>query len=688
MANRLSHETSPYLLQHADNPVDWYPWGEEVFERARAEDRPIMLSIGYSACHWCHVMAHESFENPDIAQVMNSNFVNIKVDREERPDLDAVYMQAVQAMTGRGGWPMTVFLTPDGVPFYGGTYFPPEDRMNMPGFPRLLLAISEAYRSRREDVLKSGQELLERIRPQLEPPSPQGSLDVAILDNAYRALAEQFDGREGGFGGAPKFPQPMALEFLLRTYRRTGNQEALRMVELSLQRMAGGGIYDQLGGGFHRYSTDDHWLAPHFEKMLYDNAQLARIYLQAFQATGNALYRRIVEETLDYVLREMTGQEGGFYSTQDADSEGEEGKFFVWTLAQVRGALGKEEAERVSLYFDISGLGNWEGRNILHRGSSIDEIAALLAITPEQLEASIERGRRTLFKRRERRVKPGLDDKVLTSWNGLMLRALSEAARVLERADYREAAIRNAEFVRNNLFAGGRLLRSYRNGQSKLDGYLEDYALWIGGLLSLYESTFDSRWFAWARDLAGTMIELFADEAQGGFYDTGVEHEQLIVRPKDLYDNAMPSGNSAAADALLRLSAFTGDAGQEERAVAVLRLLASAIARYPTSFGNFLCAADFALAPRKEVALVGHSDHDDMRALVRTVFAPYLPNKVVAGAAPDDAEAERVVPLLEGRLADAGRARAFVCEHFVCQMPADDPQALARQLGVDRLGLK
>ena len=683
MSNRLRLESSPYLLQHAENPVDWYPWGDEAFQRAKVEDRPVLLSIGYSACHWCHVMAHESFENPTIAELMNQNFVNIKVDREERPDLDAIYMQAVQALTGRGGWPMTVFLTPEGIPFYGGTYYPPEDRVNMPGFPHLLQAIAEAYRSRRPELLQGGKELLGRLQESIGLPPASGPLDRGLLDNAFAQLSSQFDRREGGFGAAPKFPQPMALDFLLRTHHRRHDPSALQMADLTLQNMAHGGMYDQLGGGFHRYSTDAYWLVPHFEKMLYDNAQLARIYIQAFQAGGNPLYRRVAEETLDYVIREMTGPEGQFYSTQDADSEGVEGKFFVWTPQEIIDALGEADGQLVCRYFDVTEQGNWDELNILHVAQRPEDVAAAAGVSIERLHAAVQRGSRVLFERREMRVKPGLDDKALSAWNGLMLRVFAEAARVLERDDYREVAIRNAEFIRLHLWRNGRLLRSYRAGQAKLNGYLEDYALLINGLLSLYEATFDTHWFIWSVELARIMVTSFADEAGGGFFDTSVgDHEALVMRPKELFDNAMPSGNSAAAEALVRLSRFSGDDSLERRALSILEPLAQAMVRYPTGFANMLCAADMALASSKEIAVIGDFAAEDTRALLRCIFAPYLPNKVVAGADANDRQAGEVVPLLADRTAGGRAALVYVCEHFTCQMPAADLQTLAEQLEI------
>ncbi|MBA2449760.1 MAG: thioredoxin domain-containing protein, partial [Chloroflexi bacterium] len=615
MANRLAQETSPYLLQHADNPVDWYPWGEEALTRAQAEDRPMLLSIGYSACHWCHVMEHESFENPAIARLMNEHFVCIKVDREERPDLDSIYMSAVQALTGHGGWPMTVFLTPDGAPFYGGTYFPPEDRGQMPGFPRVLLGIADAYRTRRDDVGKSAEQLRAMLQHRISPAVAE-QLEPALLDRAARALVPQFDMREGGLGGAPKFPQPMALEFLLRANYRDGSPEALAAVELTLTKMAEGGIYDQLGGGFHRYSVDAVWLVPHFEKMLYDNALLVRVYLQAYQVTRRPLYRRVVEETLEYVRREMTDPLGGFYSTQDADSEGEEGKFFVWTRAEVDGILGPDDAPLFCDYFDITERGNFEHRNILRVTSTAEAVAARHGLPPEQVRSRLERGRQALFAAREGRVKPARDDKVLTAWNGLMLRAFAEAAVALDRVDYREVAVTNAEFVTQNLRSDGKLLRTWKDGRAKLNGYLEDYACYADGLVSLYEATFDPRWLAEARTIADVLLEQFEDEAQGGFFDTGKDHERLVSRPKDVFDNATPSGNSVAAEGLLRLALLTGDERYRAAAERVLRLLGGVATEHPAAFGRLLCGLDFYLGSPKEIAVIGNLDSPDARALL------------------------------------------------------------------------
>lgn len=679
--NRLIDETSPYLLQHAHNPVDWYPWGEEALQRARAENKPILLSIGYSACHWCHVMEHESFENEEIARLMNENFVNIKVDREERPDLDQIYMNAVQMMTGHGGWPMTMFLTPEGVPFYGGTYFPPVERHNMPGFPRVLQGVAEAYRVRPDDVTKTAVTMLTELRRMGEARESRETLSTDLLDTAYLGTARNYDERYGGFGSAPKFPAPMNLEFLLRTYHRTGQREALEMIEHTCRKMAEGGMYDQLGGGFHRYSTDARWLVPHFEKMLYDNALLSRHYLHVYQQTGDDFYRRIVEETLDYVVREMTDARGGFYSTQDADSEGHEGKFFVWTPSEVKEVLGEEDGALVCAYYDVTVRGNFEGTNILHVDRSVEEVAKEAGVSQERLTESLRRGRRELFEARERRIKPGRDEKVLTAWNGLMLASFAEASAILERDDYREIATGNAQFVLDNLRAGGLLLRTYKDGQAKLNGYLEDYAFIADGLLTLYEATGELRWLEEAQGITDRMIEEFWDETEGGFFYTGKSHEELIVRSKDYMDNATPSGNSVAAEVLLRLSVLTGREDYSRYAVTVLRLIGDMIRRYPSAFGRALGALDFHLSSPKEIAIVGQSGAPDTRALVREVWKPYLPNKVVALSAEDHlAHAAEIVPLLRERSMIEGHATAYVCENYTCQQPCVTAGELVTQL--------
>jgi len=684
MPNRLINETSPYLLQHANNPVDWYPWGEEALERARSEDKPILLSIGYSACHWCHVMERESFEDEIIAGMMNENFVSIKVDREERPDLDQVYMQAVQMLTGSGGWPMTVFLTPEGKPFYGGTYFPPTDRQGMPGFPRLITSIAEAYKTNKGEVDRVTQQLTTQMTQSNQIPKGTSILTVDILHQAYSTLATNFDYQNGGFGNAPKFPQPMGPEFLLRYYHHGYNPRALELVEITLEKMAYGGIYDQIGGGFHRYSTDAYWLVPHFEKMLYDNALLARLYLHTHLITGKPLYRRIVEETLDYVLREMTDSSGGFYSAQDADSEGVEGKFFVWTPDEIRAVLGDADSEVFSSYYGVTPNGNFEGENILNIRQDPEAFAEAHDLTQEQLDEIISRSSKALLDVREQRIHPMRDDKVLASWNGLMLRSFAEAAAALGRADYLEAAVKNAGFLVGTMKSQGRLLRTYRDGQAKLLGYLEDYSFVVDGLLALYEATFDIRWLDEAVTLADSMIELFWDEGIGGFYDTGSDHETLVVRPRDVFDNAQPCGGSVASDALLKLAVFTGNSDYNAKAAVPLRSLHQAMSQSPGGTGHWLNALDFYVSPPKEIAVIGPRNDPATQALLDTVFSRFLPNKVVMGTenplSAGGIEGTPDFPLLQDRIMVGGLPSAYVCENYTCQLPVTDPDALAEQL--------
>jgi uncharacterized protein YyaL (SSP411 family) len=678
--NRLAEESSPYLLQHAHNPVDWYPWGGEAFARARDEDKPVLLSVGYSACHWCHVMERESFENEDIAGLMNRLFVNIKVDREERPDVDQIYMQAVQSMTGRGGWPMTVFLTPDGTPFYGGTYFPPVDRHGMPAFPRLLQSIAEAYRSRRDDVAESGRQLVEEMRQGERLRSSTSLLTEDVLRAAYQGLAGQFDERRGGIGQAPKFPQPMTWEFLLRFWKRSGNPHPLAMVRRTLDEMAHGGMYDQLGGGFHRYSVDDQWLVPHFEKMLYDNAQLATLYTRAWLAAGDAEYRRIAEETLDYLVAEMRHPDGGFFSAQDADSEGVEGKFFVWSPDEIQTVLGDPDVASAALrYWGVSDGPNFEGHSILCVPRPADAVAAELGITTDRLREQIAEARAKLYATRKGRIHPALDDKVLASWNGLALEAFAVAGRALGRADYIEVAAASGRFLTTAMVEDGRLMRSWKDGHPKITGYLEDYAMVGVGLLSLYEATFERRWLDESRRLAEDALRLFWDGERGAFFDTGTDQEALIVRPRNIFDNAVPSGASVAIEWLLRLAVLVGEERYEERALEALRPMADLMTRYPSGFGRYLAALDFHLGPVAEVALVWPSG-DSMAAelLVREVFGRYLPNRVVV-AAPEDARPEGV-PLLAERAAVGGRPTAYVCRRYVCQLPVTAPEELARQL--------
>jgi uncharacterized protein YyaL (SSP411 family) len=698
MPNRLINETSPYLLQHAHNPVDWYPWGADALAKARADDKPIFLSIGYAACHWCHVMAHESFEDETTAQLMNDLFVNIKVDREERPDLDSIYMSAVVGMTGNGGWPMSVFLRPDGQPFYGGTYFPPTPRYGMPSFREVLSAVANAWRTRRDEIFKNSLNVTDYLRQasSFAEQARSGSLSTGVLTTAAQNLSRNFDRSNGGWGNAPKFPQPMTLEFLLRRYVATPDVDIRSMIDHTLRAMAYGGMYDQIGGGFHRYSTDAHWLVPHFEKMLYDNSQLARVYLHAWQAFGDPLYQRIAIETLDYVAREMTHPDGGFYSTQDADSEGIEGKYFVWTIDEVRSVLG-DEAILFNEAYGITKNGNFsvesgrsasshehhlsDGQNILSIVKEPKAVAETNGLSSSELEAKLNESCRKLFDLRERRVKPNRDEKILSAWNGLMLAAFAEAARDRSLGDraaaYRSMAERNAEFLlREMRSADGRLLRTWKEGRAKLNAYLEDYANVIEGWLALYETTFDERWFIAARELADAMIKHFADPA-GGFFDTSDDHETLVTRPKDLQDNAVPSGNAMAATVLLKLGAFTGEDSYLTLAELMLGLLQPAMMQAPTAFAQWLCALDFALSRPREIAIVGNIQSADTQALLNIVYDGYRPNQIVAVASPDRASA---IPLLADRSTIGRQATAYVCQHFTCQQPITELAALRQQL--------
>ncbi|MGH2964891.1 MAG: thioredoxin domain-containing protein [Solirubrobacterales bacterium] len=665
MANRLAAETSPYLLQHKDNPVDWYPWGAEALERAKAEDRPILLSIGYAACHWCHVMERESFEDPDTAAYMNEHFVCIKVDREERPDIDSIYMEAVQGMTGHGGWPLTAFLDPEGVPFYGGTYFPPEPGRGMPSLRMVMEAAVESWSTQRERIRASAARIREqlgaigRIEPS-EDPLSAGTVDAAV--NRLRMMADM---RHGGFGGAPKFPPSAALDLLLA-------RGVTDVVELTLDSMAHGGIYDQVGGGFARYSVDDLWLVPHFEKMLYDNALLARAYLHGWQALGHERWRRVCEETLVWALREMRGPEGGFHSSLDADSEGEEGRFYVWTPAEIREALEAADlgdvAEDLLAYYGVTPEGNFEGRTILHLPGGPE------ARPPQGLDDA----RRALYTYRSRRVWPAKDDKRLTSWNALMIAALAEAGAALPCDEYLDAAIACADFVWRDLRdERGHLLRTYRDGEARLDGYLEDYAYLVEALLTLYEATFEERWFDAARETADLMIDLFADRDRGGFFTTAHDHERLIARRKDVDDHPIPSGNSSAAYGLLRLAALTGEREYERHAVGVFRLLHRAASNHPQALAHLLRAMDFHFAQVKEVALVAPEGGDRLGELTSVVHSSFRPYLVLAGGA----EGTQRPELMRGRSTVDGRPAAYVCENFACRRPVTEPEELAAALG-------
>ena len=650
MANRLQHETSPYLLQHRDNPVAWQPWDPQALEQARREDKPILVSIGYSACHWCHVMERESFEDPAVAAVMNEHFVPIKVDREERPDVDALYMDAVQAMTGHGGWPLNAFLTPDGVPFYAGTYFPPRPTQGMPSWTQVLEGVARAWEERRDDIRDGSQRIVERLRATARLEAPDAELDPRSLETAQARARAVYDREHGGWGGAPKFPAASLIEFLLTRGER-------EMALHTLRAMAAGGIYDQIGGGFARYSVDARWLVPHFEKMLYDNALLARAYLHAFQVSGEPLFERVTTETLDWALRELRQPEGGFASALDADSEGVEGKYYVWTLDEVREALGPDLAPAAIQAFGMTEDGNFEGRNIPVRATR----------DPENLRELKDR----LYAAREKRVRPGLDDKRIAGWNALMISALADAGGALEREDYVRAAVATAEFVLRDLRdADGRLLRSYNRGRAKTPAFLEDHAFLLEAMLDLYAATFDARWFAEAERLAGEIVERFGDAERGGFFSTPADGEPLLARRKDLEDAPIPAGGSSAAFGLLRLARLTGERRWEDAALGQLRLLHSVAPEHPSAFGHLLRAIDFHLAPVREVAIVG----PDAASLERVARGAFRPHVVLAGGEPDG------VPLLDGRTPVEGRAAAYVCEHFACRRPVTEPDELAALL--------
>jgi uncharacterized protein YyaL (SSP411 family) len=665
VANRLAQETSPYLLQHKDNPVDWHPWGAEALERARAEDRPILLSVGYSACHWCHVMERESFEDPETAAYMNEHFVPVKVDREERPDVDAIYMEAVQAISGHGGWPMTVFLDPEGVPFYGGTYFPPDESRGMPSFRMVMEAVVHAYETQREEIRERAPGVRARLGA-IGEVEPRADLPgAAELEEAVRRLLSAADRRNGGFGGAPKFPPASSLELLLA-------RGETQHVELTLDKMLGGGIYDQLGGGFARYAVDAIWLIPHFEKMLYDNALLARAYLHGWQQLGHERYRRVCEETLDWMLREMRGPEGGFYSALDADSEGEEGKFYVWTPAEIEEALAADpncinlttqQVYKLMQFWGVTEEGNFEGANVLHRALG----------APAEEPEGLEEARRALFEARSTRVWPGLDDKRLTSWNALAIAALADAGAVLGREDYLDAARACASFLLEQLRDDGRnLLRTYKDGRAHLNAYLEDHAFLLEALQAVYEATFEERWFTEAWKLADTMIERFGDSERGGFYSTSADHEELIVRRKEVGDHPIPSGNSSAALGLLRLAALTGERRYEEEGTAIFALFGKPAVEHPDAFAHMLRALDFHLSPTREVALVG----DELAELAKVVREKPRPHLVVAGGPAGSTEP----PLLTDRVTVDGKPAAYVCENFTCQLPVTDPEELRNQL--------
>jgi uncharacterized protein len=677
LANRLVDSNSPYLLQHANNPVNWYPWGEEALEKAKHDDKPIFISIGYAACHWCHVMAHESFEDPAIAALMNDSFVNIKVDREERPDLDNIYMGAVVAMSGHGGWPMSVFLTPDGQPFFGGTYFPPVPRHNLPSFRDVLTSVSRAWKEDREKIIEASETYTQHLRSLVHFEAQSSAIQVEDLDQAAIGLAQTYDWKNGGWGQAPKFPQPMAIEFLLRRATR-GDKLALDIAAHALRSMARGGMYDVVGGGFARYSTDNKWLVPHFEKMLYDNAQLASVYLHAYLLTRDVNFLRVCEETLDFVMREMIDPVGGFYSSIDADSEGEEGKFYVWTAEEILKTINDpEDIELLIAAYDITDRGNFEGKNVLQRVLDDSSLAERFQMSPEDVAGRLERLHTALLRERNKRVRPGTDDKVLVSWNALMLVVFSEAGRYLKRKRYIDMAIRNAEFLLSHLLLDNQLYRSWRAGKAMHSAYLEDYAGLILGLLALYQSNPDPRWFSSALKLAEFLLMHFQDP-EGGFFDTPDEHENLIIRPKDVQDNATPSGNALAAYALLQLAAYQGRPEFDDLAERMFCLVLPAAKRYPTVFSYWLCAADFSLNLPLEVAILGDSGNEATEKLVEALWSVYRPN-LVAAISPFPPPPNSPV-LLNDRSLFNGMPSAYVCRSFVCKLPVNDPEGLHQQL--------
>ena len=685
MPNRLIKETSPYLLQHASNPVDWFAWGTEALQKAREENKPIFLSIGYAACHWCHVMAHESFEDPETAGLLNEYFVSIKVDREERPDLDSIYMNAVVALTGQGGWPMSIFLTPQGEPFYGGTYFPPTRRYGMPSFREVLRAIARSWTDEKAEIQRVSEQLTEHLRassdwnPGTTETSANNALTAQTLRQAAQALLKSYDWEMGGWGSAPRFPQPMALEFLLMQATR-GHENALEAASHALEKMSQGGMYDLVGGGFHRYSTDNQWLVPHFEKMLYDNGQLAIAYLHAYLLTRNPAFRKVCMETLDFIQREMTGPGGGFYSSLDADSEGEEGKFYIWTKEEIDQALLDDEDRRlVSQVYPVKSGGNFEGKTILQRTGTLEVTAAHLNLPVADLLTRLERIHRSLLDARSKRTRPQTDDKVLVSWNALALRAFAEAARFLKHPGYLATAQKNASFLLEELYLQGHLRRSWRAGQASQPAFLEDHAGLILALLSLYQSDPNPRWYHAAVRLAEDMNSHFHDP-RGGFFDTRPEHGHLITRPKDIQDNATPSGNALAASALLHLSAFSGAADWQAQAENALLAMQEQMVRYPTAFGFWLQGLDFAIGPVNQVAVIGSQQNPLTGQMLAYLWQDYRPRMVVA-AAEDEANLVQDAPnLLRGRRPIDGKPTAYVCQGFTCKLPVTSLEDLQKQL--------
>ena len=690
--NRLAGEKSPYLLQHARNPVDWHPWGAEAFEKARRENKPIFLSIGYSTCHWCHVMEHESFENTAIAELLNRWFVPVKVDREERTDVDQIYMTALQAMAGQGGWPLSVWLTPDLKPFYGGTYFPPQSAHGRPGFGELLTRIHEVWEEQHEQVLEQGRQLHEAIAA-AQSAAVSGEVDDGMLRVAYAAFRDQYDEEDGGFGGAPKFPRPSQFNFLLRHWKRTGDAKALEMTTHTLRRMALGGMYDQLGGGFARYSVDARWHVPHFEKMLYDNAQLVASYVEAWQITRDPFFAGVVRDVLHYVARDMTHPDGGFYSAEDADSEGLEGKFYAWTAQELRDALGAEEAKFAGEYFGCEEAGNWEdtaghgpkNANVLLVARTFEQMAKLFGGTSQQARERIEAARHKLFEVRRRRVRPHLDDKILAAWNGQMIGAFARAAQALDEPSHLAVAIRAADFILARLYnpQTKTLLRRWRDGESKVDGFLDDYAFLAAGLLDLFEASFVAQWLDRAEELTGTMIARFHDEAGGGFWFAPPGQDDIIARMKDDYDGAQPSGNAIAIANLQKLAQLTGHSRYAAIADASLRKLLPRFAHAPSAVPQWLCALDAATAPSQQIVIAGAPDAPDTKAMLRAVRGCYRPDTILllADGGPRQAAMAKRLGFLAGIRPIDGKATAYVCEHHACRAPTIDLEELKKQLG-------
>ena len=681
--NRLAHETSPYLLQHAHNPVDWYPWGEEAFAKAKKEDKPIFLSIGYSACHWCHVMAHESFEDESTAALLNRNFVAIKVDREEHPDVDAIYMNAVQRMTGSGGWPLSVFLTPDLKPFFGGTYFPSEERYGAPSFKNVLAEVAKAWKERRKDLMTGADNMTRALESRETPQALTVGMGNEIIAAAVRDMKNSFDRRWGGFGHAPKFPPTAAIALLLRHEAHTNDEEALEVITTTLDRMAQGGMYDQVGGGFHRYSVDEMWLVPHFEKMLYDNALLARVYLEAYQLTCRPLYRQVACDTLDYVIRDMTDKPGGCFASQDADSGGVEGAYYVWTPDEIEGVLGADAASQFSQYFGVTREGNFDGKNILHVATSSPDPRAGRRLQEDTFRDSLAVWRARLLAARGKRVAPGKDIKVIASWNGMMISAFAKGYQVLGEQRFRTAAENAANFVMTSMMNGRELISSYAGGRRGGPAYLDDYANMAAGLLDLYEATFDVRWLDAADSLSRSMVDKFGDPEGGGLYFTSIDHAHLLVRTRDYMDGSTPCGNAVAALTLMKLARLMDRPDYAALGQTILKVAATSVARYPLAFPSMLVAADFVQPPALDIAIVGRANSPDTLRMLTVVHRAFLPHAVVTFADPADPMYPTLlerIPLLKDRPEVNRLATAYVCENFSCQKPVNDPAGLKKRL--------